>query len=75
MKEALELFFFGVLATSTFVATCLMLVNFPRIRAGQQTLMAVLNGLGETHRLGFEALTIEMDKLDARVKELERTHD
>ena len=74
MIEMLEMFFFGVLAASTLVATILMAFNFPRIRAGHEAVMVVLQSLAETHRLGFEALTIEMDKLDARVAELERTH-
>ena len=71
MKETLELFFFGILAASTFVATILMMFNFPRIRATQHMLLFTLNGLGETNRLGFEALTIELNRLEHRVKELE----
>jgi hypothetical protein len=74
MMATLELFFFGVLACSTLVATCAMIINFPRIRASHQAVLAVLNGMAETHRLGFEALTIELNKLDERVKELENAH-
>jgi hypothetical protein len=72
MIATLEMFFFGVLACSTLVATCMMIINFSRIRAGQEAVMTALRGLAETHRLGFEALTIELNKLDERVKELER---
>ena len=36
MIETLQMFFFGVLACSTLVATIVMLINFPRIRAGHR---------------------------------------
>jgi hypothetical protein len=71
MMATLELVFFGVLATSTLVATCAMIINFPHIRASQQMMLAALNGLDETYRLGFEALTLELNRLDERVQELE----
>ena len=33
--------------------------------------MAALSSLGATHRLGYEALTITLQRLEQRVKELE----
>jgi hypothetical protein len=74
MIAMLELVFFGVLACSTLVATIAMLILFPRMRADHQAVLMALNGLAETHRLGFEALAIELHNLDARVKELENAH-
>ena len=39
----LELFFFGVLASSTLVATCVMIINFPRMRVAQRALLIELH--------------------------------
>jgi hypothetical protein len=39
-------------------------------RAQHQSTMAALSSLGDTHRLGYEALTISMQRLEWRVKEL-----
>jgi hypothetical protein len=35
-------------------------------------MLAALNGLNHTHLQGFEVLTIEIDRLKARIAELER---
>lgn len=74
MIETLQMVFFGILACSTLVATCLMMVNFPRIRAGNQAVMFILKDMGETNRVVFEVVHAKLDQLDERVKDLERTH-
>ena len=40
-------------------------------RAQQQSAMAALSSLGDTHRLGYEALTTSVRSPEQRVKELE----
>jgi uncharacterized ion transporter superfamily protein YfcC len=40
-------------------------------RAQHQSTMAALASLGDTHKLGYEALTMSMRRLEQRVKELE----
>jgi hypothetical protein len=40
-------------------------------RAQHGTTMAALASLGDTHKLGYEALTMAMQRLEQRVKELE----
>jgi hypothetical protein len=40
-------------------------------RAQHQSTMAALSSLGDTHRLGYAALTLAVQRLDRRVKELE----
>jgi hypothetical protein len=42
------------------------------MRAQHQSTMAALSTLGDTHRLGYEALTRAVQHLEQRVKELER---
>lgn len=41
------------------------------IRRSSRVAEMVFAGLNETHRLGFEALTISLERLEARVKALE----
>ena len=74
MKATLELFFFGVLACSTLVATCAMLINFPRMRAAQQAMLMNLNSLADTHRVTFQVYDAKVNQLEARVRQLEDTH-
>ena len=40
-------------------------------RAQHQSTIAALSSLGDTHRLGYEALTMSVRRLDQRVKKLE----
>ena len=40
-------------------------------RAEHDSTMAALASLGDTHKLGYEALTMAMQRLEQRVKELE----
>jgi hypothetical protein len=40
-------------------------------RAQHQSTMAALSNLGDTHRLGYEALSMSVRRLERRVKELE----
>ena len=40
-------------------------------RAQHQSTMAGLSSLGDTHKLGYEALTMAMQRLEQRVKQLE----
>jgi hypothetical protein len=40
-------------------------------RAQHQSAMATLSSLGDTHRLGYVALTLAVQRLEKRVKELE----
>jgi hypothetical protein len=40
-------------------------------RAQHDSTMASLASLGDTHKLGYEALTMAMQRLEQRVKELE----
>jgi hypothetical protein len=40
-------------------------------RAQHQSTMAGLSSLGDTHKLGYEALTLSMQRLEQRVKQLE----
>jgi len=41
-------------------------------RAQHKGTMAALSSLGDTHRLGYVALTLAVQRLETRVKELER---
>jgi hypothetical protein len=41
------------------------------MRAQHQSTMAGLSSLGDTHKLGYEALTMAMQRLEQRVKQLE----
>jgi flagellar basal body-associated protein FliL len=41
------------------------------MRAQHQSTMAGLSSLGDTHKLGYEALTLTMQRLEQRVKQLE----
>jgi len=41
-------------------------------RAQQKGTMAALSGLGDTHRRGYVALTLAVQRLEKRVKELEQ---
>jgi hypothetical protein len=40
-------------------------------RAQHQSAMAALSSLGDTHKLGYEGLTMSMQRLEQRVKQLE----
>jgi hypothetical protein len=40
-------------------------------RAQHQSTMAGLSSLGDTHKLGYESLTMAMQRLEQRVKQLE----
>jgi hypothetical protein len=40
-------------------------------RAQHQSTMAGLSSLGDTHKLGYEGLTMAMQRLEQRVKQLE----
>lgn len=40
-------------------------------RAQHQSTMTALLSLGDTHRLGYEALTLAMQRLEHRVRQLE----
>jgi hypothetical protein len=40
-------------------------------RAQHQSTMAGLSSLGDTHKLGYEALTLTMQRLEQRVRQLE----
>lgn len=40
-------------------------------RAQHQSTTAVLSTLGDTHRLGYEALAMSVQRLEQRVKQLE----
>jgi hypothetical protein len=40
-------------------------------RAQHQSTTAVLSALGDTHRLGYEALSMSVQRLEQRVKQLE----
>jgi hypothetical protein len=40
-------------------------------RAQHQSTMAALASLGDTHRLGYEALTLAVQRLEQRVNQLE----
>jgi hypothetical protein len=40
-------------------------------RAQHQSTMAGLSSLGDTHKLGYEALTLAMQRLEQRVRQLE----
>jgi DNA-binding TFAR19-related protein (PDSD5 family) len=72
MIATLQMFFFGVLACSTFVATILMAINFPRIRAANQAVMMILNSLADTHRVTYEIYDAKLNQLEERLQELER---
>ena len=41
-------------------------------RAQNQSTMAALSSLGDSHRLGYVALTLAVQRLEKRVKELEQ---
>jgi len=56
----------GALACAIFSALLLR-----QNRRATQVLTAQLNSLGDTHMMGFEALTMDLDRLKARVAELE----
>lgn len=89
MIEAMQMFFFGVLASSTFVATILMMFNFPRIRAAQRALLVELhrirtaqeevlgdlNGVRGVFDHDWGVMVLYLNKLEERVKELERHAD
>jgi hypothetical protein len=59
-------------AFSALACAIVILLHLRFQRHMQTVLMANLNGLGETYRLGLDVLTIDMDRLKARVAELER---
>jgi hypothetical protein len=40
-------------------------------REQHQSTMAALSSLGDTHKLGYEALTLTMQRLEQRVRQLE----
>jgi hypothetical protein len=40
-------------------------------RAQHQSTMAGLSSLGDTHKLGYQALTLTMQRLEHRVRQLE----
>jgi hypothetical protein len=40
-------------------------------RAQHQSTMAALSSLGDTHKLGYEALTLAVQRLEQRVRQLE----
>jgi len=40
-------------------------------RAQHQSAMASLSSLGDTHKLGYEGLTMAVQRLEQRVKQLE----
>ena len=44
------------------------------IRQHHRLIIGNLKSINDQYMLGYEALTIEMGKLDERMKELERTH-
>ena len=44
------------------------------IRGHHVAMIANLKGINAQYMLGFEAVTNELNKLDERVQELERTH-
>ena len=72
MKEALELVFFGVLASSTLLATVLMAFNFPRIRQSQHELVGLLHALSHAQRLSSEVYDAKVNQLEERVRQLEK---
>ena len=58
-------------AICTAVVGLLMLQN----RRMSMVVLAQLNGLSETHRVGLDILTIDLDRLKARVDDLEGWRD
>jgi hypothetical protein len=50
---------------------CIVWHDLKITRAQHQSAMAALSTLGDTHRLGYEALIMSVRRLEQRVKELE----
>jgi hypothetical protein len=67
----------GVWACALAASACTAAVVFyaMRIKREEAIVLALLNGLGETHLMGIEILTHDLDKLKARVKDLESWRD
>jgi hypothetical protein len=45
--------------------------SFKFARAQRQSTMATLSSLGDTHKLGYQGLTLVVQRLEQRVKQLE----
>jgi hypothetical protein len=61
------------LAASACTATVAFYAN--KIKHEEAVVLAAINGLGETHLMGIEILTYDLDKLKARVEALESWRD
>ena len=46
--------------------------SFKFARDQRQSTMATLSSLGDTHRLGYQGLTLVVQRLEQRVKQLEQ---
>ena len=67
MIEIIAVIAMSVISVCLVVATVSLWV----MRHGNRAVLMALNGLGETYKLGYEVLTVENEKLEARVKRLE----
>jgi hypothetical protein len=63
----------GVWACALASSACTAAVVFyaHRIKHEQAVVLAAINGLGDTHMLAIEALTMDIDRLKQRVLDLE----
>jgi hypothetical protein len=74
MIDVIWLIAMVALTGSTVTATILLAVNFPIIHRAQRAVLASLNGLDETYRVGFEVFDAKVNQLEQRVQALEDTH-
>lgn len=58
------------------LACCIAIVWLIRTNErGIKAAMAAIEGLGETHMMGLEVVTMDLDRLKARVVDLEQWRD
>jgi hypothetical protein len=58
----------GLAATA---CTASVVFSFMRIKRGEAVVLATINGLGDTHLMAIEVLSMDIDRLKHRVADLE----